>query len=54
MSDKMKKKVSKEVKDLQESLIFHLTNYKTLKAVHHATIDKYIAEMVEKLKELSN
>jgi hypothetical protein len=50
----MKKlKETKEVKELLEILNFHLINYRTLKAVHHKTIDEYIEYLVEKLKELS-
>ncbi|MDR1347746.1 MAG: hypothetical protein LBJ63_04850 [Prevotellaceae bacterium] len=48
-----KRKETKEIKELVEILNFHLLNYKTLKAIHHETIDNYIDFLVEKLKELS-
>jgi hypothetical protein len=51
-----RRKVSKEVEELQESLLFHLSNYKRLKAAHYdkAKLDGYIFSLVEKLKKLSN
>lgn len=47
----MKKRISKERKDLEETLIILLRNYKALQGTHFENIDQEIERMVEMLKK---
>lgn len=46
----MKKEISKERKDLEETLIIALRNYKQLQATHFERLDQEIEWLVETLK----
>ncbi len=47
----MKKRISKERKDLEETLIILLRNYKNFQGTHFENIDQEIERMVEALKK---